>query len=317
MIIDSYDDKTETLINEKDFYGEKGNFCDTCLIIFSWKIFDNLKEMYHLEKCGEIHAANGSLDLFTFNYKEKRIGCYLSQIGSTLCGQCMIEASWVLGCHNFVMFGSCGSLDAEKTKGKYIIPLEVYRDEGMSYHYAPPSDYIEIRNSHKLAQIFDKLCVPYICGKVWTTDAFLRETVGQIEKRKKDGCIAVEMEVAGAQAVADFYGFELYTFLEAGDVLSECEYSNEGLKNANDNISKLHVALETACLIKNEIKLYRPHFEDLCYREKLVSDVVTMDFNGGEDGVFPFGHSKWKSFFEKWMNQNGYRYFYIVDKNGE
>lgn len=317
MIIHSFDDKTEALVSLKDFYGERGNFCDTCLIIFSSKIFYNLKETYYFEKRGEIHAVNGNTNLYTFSYKEKRIGCYLSQIGSTLCSQCMIEASWILGCQNFIMFGSCGSLDAEKTKGKYIIPIEAYRDEGMSYHYAPPTDYIKVRNSHKLAKIFDELCVPYVRGKVWTTDAFFRETVGQIRERKKEGCIAVEMELAGAQAVADFYGFELYAFLEAGDVLSENEYSNNGLRSANHDISKLHIALEAASLIENDIKLYKPHFEDLWYREKLVNDVRTMYFNGGNDGTFPFGHLKWKCFFDKWVNQNEYRYFYIVDKNGE
>ena len=69
------------------------------------------------------------------------------------------------------MFGSAGSLNKEKTQGRFIIPTEAYRDEGISYHYAPPNDYIKIKNHEKLSAVFDELRVPYVKGKVWTTDA--------------------------------------------------------------------------------------------------------------------------------------------------
>ena len=91
-----------------------------------------------------------------------------------------------------------------------------------------------------------ELNIPFTEGRVWTTDAFLRETVGLYQKRKAEGCIAVEMEVAGVQAVCDFYGFELYDFLATGDVLSEESYDAEGLIDANNNINKFHLALEIA-----------------------------------------------------------------------
>ena len=97
----------------------------------------------------------------------------------------------------------------------------------------------------KLSDIFDILGVPYILGKVWTTDSMLRETEGLFSKRKAEGCIAVEMELSGTQAVCDFYNLELYNFLEAGDVLEESGYEVEGLHNANHNLGKLYVALET------------------------------------------------------------------------
>ena len=74
----------------------------------------------------------------------------------------------------------------------------------------------------------------------------LRETVGLAAKRKEEGCIAVEMELAGVQAVCDFYGLDLYDFLEAGDVLGESGYEYEGLHNANHNVGKILIALEVA-----------------------------------------------------------------------
>ena len=77
----------------------------------------------------------------------------------------------------------------------------------------------------------------------------LRETVGLVEKRKAEGCIAVEMELAGVQALCDFYGLELYDFLEAGDVLESSGYDVEGLHNANHSFGKLYVALNAALLL--------------------------------------------------------------------
>ena len=67
----------------------------------------------------------------------------------------------------------------------------------------------------------------------------LRETVNLVRKRKEEGCIAVEMELAGVQAISDFYGFELYDFLVAGDVLIEGNYETDGLSAANHDLDKL------------------------------------------------------------------------------
>ena len=142
------------------------------------------------------------------------------------------------------MFGSCGSLDNGVTNGKFIIPSQAYRGEGMSYYFAEPQDYINIKNADSLAHIFTELNIPFVKGKVWTTDCPLRETVNLVNKRKEEGCIAVEMELAGVQAVCDFYGFELYDFLSAGDVLAEGNYQVEKLSDANHNLDKFQIALQ-------------------------------------------------------------------------
>lgn len=51
------------------------------------------------------------------------------------------------------------------------------------------------------------------------------------------------MELAGVQAVCDFHGIELFNFLVTGDVLSEETYNVDGLKEANHNIDKFHIAM--------------------------------------------------------------------------
>ncbi len=58
-----------------------------------------------------------------------------------------------------------------------MVPTEAYRDEGTSYHYAPASDYIAIKNADVVARFMKENKTPYIKGKTWTTDAFYWETV--------------------------------------------------------------------------------------------------------------------------------------------
>lgn len=113
-------------------------------------------------------------------------------------------------------------------------------------HYASPKDYIQIKNAEAIETIFKTLELPYVEGRVWTTDAIYRETRNLVKKRKSEGCIAVEMELAGMQAVCDFYNIELYDFLVTGDVVDQPDYSPEGLHDANHDFDKFYVALKLA-----------------------------------------------------------------------
>lgn len=181
-----------------------------------------------------------------FDIEGMKIAGYLSHIGSALAGGDVIDVNWLTGAVKFIMFGSAGSLDSGLTTGKFVIPTHSYREEGLSYHYAPPADYIEVKNAKIVKAIFDELKLPNVLGKVWTTDAIYRETKAKFDARKKEGCIAVEMELAGVQAVCDFYGWELYDFLVTGDVLDQAVYDVSGLADANHNMDKLYVAIEIA-----------------------------------------------------------------------
>ena len=162
----------------------------------------------------------------------------------------MEDVNALTGAENFILFGSCGSLDEKKTKGKYIVVEEAYRDEGLSYHYIPPSDYVSVPTWREIRDFFEKRNIPYVVGKTWTTDAMYRETRKAMEKRKEEGCIAVEMEIAGCQAVAERRGWKLYPFLESGDVLDGVEWSVGELKEANHEKTKLLLALEMAKTIE-------------------------------------------------------------------
>ena len=216
MITDSYDIETEPMINLFDFYGRRGDFADICLIIFSKEIHRHLLDSYESEIIATMPACNGDTHIYKTTYKGVTITFYLSGIGSAVASSQCHLASWLTGASKFIMFGSCGSLD---------------------------------RTSKELSIIFDKLSVPYITGKIWTTDSMIRETKGLVRKRMEEGCIAVEMELAGVQSVCDFYNLKLYAFFETGDILDTNGYEAKGLNNANHSLNKLYIALETATYI--------------------------------------------------------------------
>ena len=246
MIVHSYDDKSEPVIGPGDFYGPQRHLCDVCILTFSTVILEEMKRRFDLCEAASMGAANGAIPIYTFSYQGVTLGLCLTGIGSTQAGTNTVEINWLIGATKFVMFGSAGSLDRLATKGKYVLPTEAYRDEGLSYHYAPPADYITVRNSSFLETFFREKGLPYVTGRVWTTDAFYRETRDQVAKRRAEGCLAVEMELAGVQAVCDFHGFELYGFLVTGDVLDEPVYDKSGLHEANHDLAKVRIALELA-----------------------------------------------------------------------
>ena len=247
MIIHSFDPDSEAIISPASIFGEQKKICDTAIATFSREIYPAVLERYPHEQIAEISAANRIKPVHLLTLEEDRkVVFYLSEIGSAMAGTDVIEINWKTGANKFILFGSAGALDKEATAGKYVIPTAAYRDEGMSYHYAPPADYISVPNADCLAEFFSKHHLPFVKGKVWTTDAIYMETRELVRQRKADGCIAVEMELAGVQAVCDYHGLELYDFLVTGDVVDQPVYSPEGLKEANHSFDKFDIAVMIA-----------------------------------------------------------------------
>ena len=156
MITDAFDN-SEVLFGTKDFYGEQKHLCDKCMVVFSEQIFEYMLDTYEHQEVGAIRCCNGITPVYVFDIEGMKITGYLSHIGSALAGGDVIEANWLTGAVKFIMFGSAGSLDSGLTTGKFVIPTHSYREEGLSYHYAPPADYIEVKNAKIVKAIFDEL----------------------------------------------------------------------------------------------------------------------------------------------------------------
>lgn len=246
MITQAFDERTEAVFGPGSFYGEKRELCEVCILTFSDRIFAELRRILPWREVAAIGGVNGMRPVCLTELGGRQIAFFPSSVGAALCGTDVIDINWFTGATKFILFGSAGSLNSAVTTGKYVLPTEAYRDEGMSYHYAPPADYIKIRNSDRMAELFAELGLPFVQGRIWTTDAVYRETREQVRRRQAEGCIAVEMEIAGVQAVCDFHGFALYPFLVTGDVLDGPSYDPAGLHGANHDFDKLYIALELA-----------------------------------------------------------------------
>ena len=246
MITDSFDNQSEPLFTVESFIGPQRHLAEVCILTFSEVLLSELKARFSLRAVDALQTVNGSRPIYLFECAGKTIAAVLCSVGATMAGNEIVELNWIIGATKFIVFGSAGSLNRAATEGKYVIPTEAYRDEGMSYHYAPPADYIAIRTADQLAAIFDELHLPYVKGRVWTTDAFYRETRDQFSARRNEGCLAVEMELAGVEAVCDFHGLALYAFLQTGDVLDAPVYENDQLSHANHGLDKLDIALQIA-----------------------------------------------------------------------
>lgn len=242
MMNDFYDPDTKPLFTPEDFYGPGGDCAEICMVIFSHEIHAHMLDRFDCVKCGEMTGCNMNTPIYMFEHNGRKLAFYLSSIGSALASHNVIEANWLTGADSFIMFGSAGTLDSRRTAGRYVVPSRAYRGEGMSFYYAAPSDYIQIKCADKVAACFEEAGIPYVMGPVWTTDAFYRETERLITDRRNEGCLAVEMELAGVQAVCDHYGWHLYDFLETGDVVEVDGYDMSTLGEANHDLRKLEAA---------------------------------------------------------------------------
>lgn len=250
MITNSFDPHSPALFGPEALYEKlEAPLCDAVIITFSKDARDHAVERFNAKQIAVLPGLNGDKPIYGMDFKGKRIGFFMSAISAPVAGMALEEAAIATGAKHFVLFGSCGALDQQLTEGKLIVPTESYRDEGMSYHYAPPAEYIRVRNAGRVAQVLERLSLPYVMGRSWTTDGIYRETRALVDKRKADGCIAVDMECSGLQAVCDWRGYEYYTFFYSGDLLDAPEWDRRilGEENERDHmLSSFLVALEIA-----------------------------------------------------------------------
>ena len=223
MIIDSFDPNSKPFLRAEDLYETVPTNDIVTLVTFKQAVVEHVIEEYHGMLETSYHTTNGKQNIYSFYYNDRKYFIYMTPIGATMASTIMKEVSVVTGSRKFVYFGSCGVLNESLCRGKIIVPTESYRDEGISYHYAPASDYITVRNNVAVQNALNKFHIPYVAGKVWTTDAIYMETINKVNKHKEEGCIAVEMEVSGVEAVSCYYDINNYHILFSADSLDNQE----------------------------------------------------------------------------------------------
>lgn len=63
------------------------------------------------------------------------------------------------------------------------------------------------------------------------------------------------------------------------------------------------------------VELYRPHMEDLWFRETMLSDGQTMFYNHAYGGTIPFPKEQWARWYDAWIiNPDNKRFYRYVKK---
>lgn len=188
------------------------------------------------------------IPVYGLDYGGEKIALVQAIVGAPLAAA-QIEELTAYGCQKYIACGVCGVL-RDIAVGHLIVPTAAVRDEGTSYHYAPPSREISV-SGHAVRVIEAALReknAPFITGKTWTTDAFFRETPAKVQLRREEGCIAVEMETSAFAAAAKYNDVEFGQILYAGDSLAgEAWDGREWNTRADIRESVLKLAIE-ACL---------------------------------------------------------------------
>lgn len=246
-IITTFDPTGEEILRAADNLHPIENFPKTMLVAFSAKFRELFLKTYPAEEIGFLRAGGQTFPIYRFTYKGVEMGFFGTLLGGAA-SAALLEELIALGAEKFLYFGSCGALESDIAQGKLLVPTAAYRDEGVSYHYAPPSDFMEIPTAPRLLEIFAELHVPHQPTKTWTTDSFYRETKTNVQKRREAGCGVVEMECASVMAVGQFRGVEVYQFLYAADCLDGEAWDRRILGNMPQGLRDriLLVALEAA-----------------------------------------------------------------------
>ena len=253
MITEAFDPKTEEII--KVSRDENAKKVDACILTFSHQILQAVLEQQECTKIGDLYSSNGANPVYGFGYAGKEFAVYMSPVGAPGCVADIEDSLSLIQTDKYVVFGGSGCLNKEIARGKVMVPTAAYRDEGTSYHYAPASDYITVKNSDVVTAFMEEAGLPFVQGKTWTTDAVHRETRGNFEKRKSEGCISVEMECAAVQAMCDFRNLNLYYFLTSGDLLDSPKWdarkAKNQIKHTQHDPGHFLIALELAAYVAN------------------------------------------------------------------
>lgn len=243
MLLEEFDANRQAIINPQDLHQPIEGFPKVVISCFSRVTFARLLENYEHEVIARTSMANFEVIVYGITIGDQQIGAFNAPVGAASCVG-IIEDLIQFGMEKLVLFGTCGVLDRDIEATSIIIPTSALRDEGTSYHYIPASDEVEVNKGIlPLFQAFlDSHKVSYQKGKVWTTDAPYRETIGKMKRRKESGAICVDMECSAVAALAAFRGFELCHFFYAADHLSEEKWDIRTLSSHADLDSKDRIA---------------------------------------------------------------------------
>lgn len=142
-------------------------------------------------------------ELDTFDLGGRRVGIVGRVVGASF-AVLVAEELFASGCQLLISLTSAGQIVPAGRPPYFVIIDRSLRDEGTSYHYAPPSEFAEADQTlvQKASTALTQEGVHAVVGASWTTDAPFRETAHAIDAAREKGILAVEMEAAALYTFA-------------------------------------------------------------------------------------------------------------------
>ena len=194
-----------------------------CIYAFLEEEIDRYAQEVGAKCVGEFISATKTYPVYVMDYKGEKVCLVQAPVGSAPAAQFM---DWLIGygVEKIISTGTCGVL-TNIEENAFLVPVRALRDEGASYHYAPPSRYMDVNVEaiSAIEQVLEQLGVPYEEVMTWSTDGFYRETAEKVAYRKEEGCAVVEMECAALAAVAQLRGAVWGELLFTADSLADLD----------------------------------------------------------------------------------------------
>ena len=188
---------------------------------------DNYAKKNNLVEVAHFVSETKLYPVYITEYKGEQIAICQAPVGAAAAAQIL---DWLIGygAKKVLATGCCGAL-VDLPENMFLVPTKALRDEGASYHYLPPSRYVEIdpKVLTSIEEAMKKLGLPYTECITWTTDGFYRETAALVEYRRAEGCAVVEMECSALAACAQFRGAQFGQILYTADTLVNTENYDE------------------------------------------------------------------------------------------
>jgi uridine phosphorylase len=141
--------------------------------------------------------------LDTFDLGSRVVGIVGCAVGAPF-AVLVAEELFASGCRFLISVTAAGQIVPAGAPPYFVVIDRALRDEGTSYHYAPPSAFADA-DPRLVAAVSESLRskgLHAVVGPSWTTDAPFRETAAAIEFARSQGILAVEMEAAALYSFA-------------------------------------------------------------------------------------------------------------------
>lgn len=184
-------------------------------------------------------------DLYTFSLAGETVGIVGCVVGASF-AVLVAEELFACGCRHLLSVTSAGQIAAPNPPPYFVVIDRALRDEGTSYHYAPPSEFAgaEAQLVATVANALRDKGLTTFIGPSWTTDAPFRETAEAIEAARAKGILAVEMEAAALYAFARARGVPVLCLAHVTNTMGMAEHDFE--KGDSDGTTEALRVIEIA-----------------------------------------------------------------------